>query len=91
MSNALSQSKTAVSIGAKMADDYLETLNKRSVIASSDALERLKVFDGDMPEIPSVVIEMLKLLNTAGPPATTPVTERRVLWIGCRRIPYLPH
>jgi glutamate/tyrosine decarboxylase-like PLP-dependent enzyme len=77
MSDTLLQSKTTVSIAAKMAKNYLESINKRSVIASSDALDGLKAFDGDMPQMPSDPARTLEFLNTVGSPATTATTGGR--------------
>lgn len=77
MSDALSQSKIAMSTASDMAQHYLENINERNVAASSDALDGLNAFDGDMPEASSDPTTTLEILNTVGSPATTASTGGR--------------
>jgi glutamate/tyrosine decarboxylase-like PLP-dependent enzyme len=50
---------------------YLETIGARSVAPTADALAGLARFDEPLPATPGDPVETLRLLDTAGSPATT--------------------
>jgi glutamate/tyrosine decarboxylase-like PLP-dependent enzyme len=64
------QDKSLFEQAQKHAFQYLDEAFKRNVYPSEDALEKLKVFDEEMPEHPSDGIEAIELLHQYGSPAT---------------------
>ncbi len=57
--------------------DYMEGVNERAVFPDEDAIERLDVFDGALPEGPAESSEILRLLHEYGSPATVAQTGGR--------------
>ena len=51
--------------------DYLDTVNRRSVAATADAVAALSQFDEPIPDTPQDVPELLRMLNDVGGPATS--------------------
>ena len=55
---------------AKRALDYLDSLEKRGVLPTPEALSRLADLGGPLPEGPADPAEIIALLDHVGSPAT---------------------
>jgi len=62
---------------AKRAQDYLDSLDKRGITPTPEALARMAELGGPLPDAPTDSAEIIALLDQVGSPATVASTGGR--------------